>query len=160
VEVLDHVIETREAEAAVLWRDPDVPLPPLHPAVIARLNEDTLRQHHRELAAGLALDVHCHVFTPTSFFRLLERLIEFGMFDYRVRAFFPTLPAELEFFVSLQKMPAQMPAAERRAVQLASIPPPSAHDVPVRRGSTSTVSVRAAARLLLSALHSRCRRGA
>jgi hypothetical protein len=159
VEVLDHVTETTAADTAALWRDREVPLPPLHPGIIASLNDDTLRHYHRELADGLGLDVHCHVFTPTSFFRILHRLIEFGVFDYRVVAFFPTPPGELEFFVSLQRMPGEMLAAQRREAQLASIPPASAHDHPTASDAAPGISGRTAARLFLAALRRRYRRG-
>jgi hypothetical protein len=46
-------------------------------------------------------DAHCWVFTPASLLRLMEEIAVLGLFPYRVEAFFPTEPGELEFQVRL-----------------------------------------------------------
>tara|TARA_B100001123_G_C15238897_1_gene998286 strand:+ start:392 stop:1486 length:1095 start_codon:yes stop_codon:yes gene_type:complete len=48
-------------------------------------------------------DVHVSIFTPWSFFRILEHLIENEMFLPEVALFRDTEPYEIEFFVALKK---------------------------------------------------------
>ena len=50
------------------------------------------------------IDIHCHVFTPASFLRLVAELTDLGLIDYEVAAFTPTPRNALEFYVSLRKI--------------------------------------------------------
>lgn len=50
------------------------------------------------------VDVHCHVFTPTSFVSLFGALSRLGLSDFDVASWCPTQPNTLEFFVSLRKV--------------------------------------------------------
>ena len=67
------------------------------------------------------IDVHCHVFTPTSFLQLIEQLMKLGLLDYEIAAYFPTEPNQIEFYVSLRKPEGVGSPAERRQRQLASV---------------------------------------
>jgi hypothetical protein len=71
---------------------------------------------------GEYLDVHCTVFTPSSFLDIFARLAALGLIDFRIAAFHPSVWGTIEFRVVLEKLPTSMPADERRATQLASIP--------------------------------------
>ncbi|MGQ0615799.1 MAG: methyltransferase domain-containing protein [Acidimicrobiia bacterium] len=72
------------------------------------------------------VDVHCWVFTPTSFLEVLEKLMELGLLRFRVLAAHDTEPGGDEFYVSLQRLPDGGTDAERREEQLASLPPRAA----------------------------------
>jgi predicted SAM-dependent methyltransferase len=50
------------------------------------------------------VDVHCHIFTPTSFRAIVEVLSRLGLVDFDVVFELPTQPNTLEFFVSLEKV--------------------------------------------------------
>ncbi len=77
----------------------------------------------REAAASDAYhDVHCWVFTPASFFRLLAGLSEIGLIDFEVAAFFDTGFGEAEFFVALRKLPEELPPEEKHRAFMASLP--------------------------------------
>lgn len=65
-------------------------------------------------------DVHCWVFTPTSFFALLKTLIQAGLFDFQVVQFYGTTGCE--FYVSLAAMDLTKDSADRQAIQLESLP--------------------------------------
>lgn len=78
---------------------------------------------------GEYVDGHCQVFTPTSFLDIYGRLVKLGLIDYRITDFHPSVWGTIEFRVVLEKLPDAMPADERRAAQLASIP--SSIDDPV-----------------------------
>lgn len=69
------------------------------------------------------LDVHCWVFTPTSFLDVLRQLMELGLLPFRVLAVHATEPGGDEFYVSLQLLGDGGTADERRRLQLASLPP-------------------------------------
>jgi hypothetical protein len=71
---------------------------------------------------GEYVDGHCQVFTPASFLDVYARLVGLGLIDYRIAAFHPSVWGTIEFRVVLEKLPAAMPADERRAIQLDSIP--------------------------------------
>jgi SAM-dependent methyltransferase len=65
------------------------------------------------------VDCHCSVFTPQSFVAILRELIQQGLFDYKVGHFVKTQPYELEFYVSLIKLPSK---SKDKKAQLASLP--------------------------------------
>ncbi len=64
-------------------------------------------------------DVHCWVFTPASFLRLMESLIELDLFAFLVDRFFPT--AGHEFFVSLKALDVSDEPGRGRAAQFESL---------------------------------------
>jgi hypothetical protein len=72
-----------------------------------------------------ALEVHCTVFTDASFLDLLGRLFVLDLVPaYEVAAFHPVEPGSVEFHISLRRLPDDIDPEERRARQLASLPPP------------------------------------
>jgi len=67
------------------------------------------------------IDAHCWVFTPQSFFDLLESLIKLELFDFKVEQFYET--DGCEFYVSLKALDlSAMDVGDRQALQLASLP--------------------------------------
>lgn len=70
---------------------------------------------------GSYVDAHCWVFTPHSFFELLQALIQLNLFDFKVASFHST--EGCEFFVSLQAL-ARADSSERDELhlQLQSLP--------------------------------------
>lgn len=76
----------------------------------------------RSDVAGEYVDSHCWVFTPTSFLRLYQRLVNLDLIDYRIAEFEPSQPGTIEFRVVLERLPAALSEGDRRARQLASIP--------------------------------------
>jgi SAM-dependent methyltransferase len=75
---------------------------------------------HRD--TGEYIDGHCQVFTPASFLDVYAHLVALDLIDYRIATFVPSAPGTIEFRVVLEKLPADRAPAERRAIQLASIP--------------------------------------
>lgn len=67
------------------------------------------------------VDVHCHVFTPELFLRLIEKLARLDLIDYEVAAFHPTELNDFEFYVSLRLLDASLGRDALRSVQLASV---------------------------------------
>jgi hypothetical protein len=67
------------------------------------------------------VDVHCHVFTPDSFLRLVEKLARLDLIDYEVAASFPTPRDNFEFYVSLRLLDASAGRESLQRAQLASI---------------------------------------
>lgn len=73
------------------------------------------------LGSGQFVDVHCHVFTPSSFLDILEKLARLRLLDFEVSRVFPTEYDTLEFHVSLRKLDPGLAPGERRDRQLSSI---------------------------------------
>ena len=82
------------------------------------------------------IDIHCHVFTPTSFVHLLAQMMNLELMDFEVASFLSTPRDQLEFFVSLQKS-TELSPERRRERQLASIPE-DIDEIPATTGATST----------------------
>lgn len=71
--------------------------------------------------SGEFVDVHCHVFTPSSFLDILEKLVRLGLLDFEVASVFPTEYDTLEFHLSLRKVDPSTAPEEVRRRQLSSI---------------------------------------
>ncbi|OYT93150.1 MAG: methyltransferase [Burkholderiales bacterium PBB3] len=127
-EVLDHfdsvVAVPGQVTAQTLWRDNPDPhhVPHAHPGIIDRLGEDGLRHYFNLVNGGLYMDVHVHVFTPDSLMRILARLACVGMLNFRVAHFFPTAQDDMEFFVSLERLPDGLSSEQRQEDILKSLP--------------------------------------
>jgi predicted SAM-dependent methyltransferase len=97
------------------------------------VNEQELRpmhSHHQTWAitqqvmqTGAYRDVHCWVFTPQSFFQILQILISLDLCNFQVAQVYPRQGCE--FYVSLQAIEPGKPGV--RAEQLASLPPMELH---------------------------------
>ena len=99
---------------------------------------DLCRKHQR---TGEYIDGHCQVFTPASFLDVYARLVALDLIDYEIAEFHPSVPGTIEFRVTLTTLGASIPADERRARQLASlpafrdtVPPPSVNARPPGEG--------------------------
>ncbi|RYZ31872.1 MAG: class I SAM-dependent methyltransferase, partial [Myxococcaceae bacterium] len=64
--------------------------------------ENALRKSQEALASTSYTDVHCWVFTPSSFLEAAAALAELGMFPFQLADFSSTPRGDLEFFVSLR----------------------------------------------------------
>ena len=112
-------VSTAQLWAGTIARD-DVPL--LHPDLIPDLSDEDTRYYFQILNHGQHyMDVHCHVYTPESFVRLLKRLAGVNLLGFRVRSFFETRLNENEFFLTLEKLPPELQGPERRNAILQSI---------------------------------------
>ena len=109
--------------------------------------------HARE--SGDYVDVHNNIFTPASFLDVYERLARLGLMDYRIARFFPTERWELEFFVTLERLPRACAPAGCLALQLESIPriwerpPADAPDGPFRASEQEERVLRIKRRMVL-----------
>jgi len=84
--------------------------------------KEAWRLAQRSLFEDQYVDAHCWVFTPQSFFDLLESLINLELFDFKVEQFYET--AGCEFYVSLKALNlSAMDVGDRQAFQIASLPP-------------------------------------
>ncbi len=88
--------------------------------------------------SGEYIDGHCQVFTPRSFLAVYEKLVALDLVDFAIAEFHPSQPGTIEFRVVFEKVSPELPAAERRSAQLASIP---TFDDPVPRPSALASSV-------------------
>jgi SAM-dependent methyltransferase len=68
------------------------------------------------------VDAHCWVFTPASFVSLLRDLAGLDLLAFRVVEFFSTAPGEIDFFVTLERLPDGLTPAERLRLQRESLP--------------------------------------
>lgn len=97
--VLEYVLNVSKIDSAKAWR--------------GRIDEARLERHHTiELAVDAARqvldkgayhDVHCWVFSPLSFAKLMEALAESGQLGFKCSDFYDTEFDTIEFFVGLQK---------------------------------------------------------
>ncbi len=97
-------------------------MPSRHPSLIEDLGIDGLRNYFNMIEGGHYMDVHVQVLTPDSFVTILKRLADVGLLDFRVAAFYPTVTNDMEFFVSLEKLPIAMDAVSRRDTIRKSLP--------------------------------------
>jgi SAM-dependent methyltransferase len=124
---IDHFGEIADGSAtgtAALWGGrlafDDVPL--AHGDFFESLGEAGLREQHESFRRGEYIDTHCTVFTPYSFLRIVDVLARLGLFDFRVADFHETEKNELEFYVTLEKLPPDLGVADRRRAIVDSLP--------------------------------------
>lgn len=111
VQILDYLSNVVNLDGNITWGaniDPRDLRHQWHP-------REALRIAVEKLDSGEYLDVHCSVFTPTSFCHLLRELSVFGLFNFYVADFHDSVGHE--FFVQLQK-----PETFEWSEQMASIP--------------------------------------
>lgn len=58
----------------------------------------------KALLSGEFIDIHCHVFTPSSLLEIIEELSHLGLLPFEVASFHPTARDDLEFFLSLRAL--------------------------------------------------------
>jgi SAM-dependent methyltransferase len=98
IAILDHLLNTAHVDCAEAWRKPPDPqkLEPIHSFAQA------LDCAQGELDSSVYHDVHCWVFTPSSFVDLLEEMSRHDLLRLSCERLTPTDPNQLEFFVSLR----------------------------------------------------------
>ena len=125
---VDHIGEVAAVPGALstadLWQGTasfsQIPL--AHPDLLENLGESGLRAHFDALRNGTYHNVHCSVFTPFSFVRIVAMLARLGMLEYRVASFQETPVNDIEFFVTLEKLPASLDLAARVKIIVDSLP--------------------------------------
>jgi hypothetical protein len=109
-QIFENFTMTVRADAATLWKTADVASLQLRSEANPR---DYLQVCVDARADDTYIDSHCWVLTPASFLELMGRLAELGLLDFEVAAFTDTMENDLEFFVSLRKLPACLSADEK-----------------------------------------------
>ncbi len=97
--ILDHVLNVRVVDTSAAWAGP--------------LDEEALQRHHPfelaidtardALVTGKYHDVHCWVFTPLSFARLMRQCAQHDLLDLACHRFEDTLHGTLEFTAFLKQ---------------------------------------------------------
>ena len=96
-QIFDHLASAVSLEGRIAWAekvDETATFVHCHSLAIAR---DVAKSAFESNAYH---DVHCWVFTPVSFFKLLEELAELGLLRFEIAQFYGTVGCE--FFVSLR----------------------------------------------------------
>lgn len=83
-------------------------------------NQDALKYSHEVHKEGVYHDVHVSIFTPLSFFSIIERLIHTELFSAEISGFWDTEVNDIEFFVCLKKPDCNQKSAKEKC--LSSIP--------------------------------------
>jgi len=104
------------------------------------------------------VDIHCQVFTPTSFLDIFETLVKLDLVNFEIGAFFDTRVNTFEFHVSLRKVEVDQERSQIRAQQNASVR--AARKViaaapPLTNGSITNGAVGGSSGLELSGLEKR-----
>lgn len=112
-QVLDHFVHKVEVpeqcSISSLWDEPlrRVHVARSHPLLLQELGLHGIRKHFDAIQAGEYIDTHCSVFTPDSFCNLMSQIAALNATNFKIKRFFPTLPNEQEFLVTLEKRPAE-----------------------------------------------------
>lgn len=110
----DAALRLREPNVVALWNGRD-------PRAFERIGDDPASAAYQlslnQQDSGGDITVQAHVFTDQSFVDLLTDLAEMGLLDFAVAEFMPTKRFDVEFFVTLQKLPSWLTAEARRRRQ-------------------------------------------
>ena len=113
-QVFDHLASAVARQGAIAWSgEVDE-----HELVNIHTEAEAWKITHQAFLDDTYRDTHCWVFTPASFFKLLETLIHLNLFDFKVIKLYET--EGYEFYVSLEALDSQ-PSA-RVETQLESLP--------------------------------------
>jgi len=105
--IIDHILNVRrDVHAGELWNGMKSLGSQAHTLA------DAISTAQDAIANGTYHDVHCWVFTPTSFARICGQLAESGLLQMACVNFFDTARNELEFQVHLQRCPDRKRAVE------------------------------------------------
>ncbi len=99
--IMDHFANVVQADCYSLWRDSGIAagLPFLH-------TPDFLSLAAEHYAQGRYIDVHCWVFTPSSFFEIMDRATRETDLKFDLEYFLSTPVNDLEFYVRLTRVSA------------------------------------------------------
>jgi len=114
-QIFDHVASAVKWNDKIAWGVPPVEaeLVPVHSPLAA------LKRAQSSLLEGTYWDVHCWVFTETSFLDLFKALVELNLIEYRIAQFYGT--EGCEFFVSLEALDLSLSTYDRRLLQFKSL---------------------------------------
>ncbi|MDP9075751.1 MAG: class I SAM-dependent methyltransferase [Actinomycetota bacterium] len=119
-QIFDHESNfAGEVDTAALWAGMD-------PTPLRRSDVDSPERHalQRCLAqrdTGAYVDVHCSTFTPQSFVRILTGLAELDWLSFGVDELYYTETGSFEFFVTLRRLPRDIPRTQRLDLQRGSL---------------------------------------
>lgn len=115
--VFDHFSTAVDATAAELWRG-DIPTR----AAVIHGNAYAWEQVQAAAHSRAYVDCHVWLFTPGTFVDQLRTLGELGLLDLTLADVTPTAAGELEFFVSLRRVPRGLDPEARRVAVLSGFP--------------------------------------
>ena len=123
--VFDHYSSAVSVTPVEAWTDgPPGPDAAIHDLDFARA------MLHRSVEEGEYVDSHVWLFTPRSLIQQLSVLAELGHLDFTVDAVIATDVNDMEFFVTLQRVPRAADETARRALFAGGFPPPIENDRP------------------------------
>jgi SAM-dependent methyltransferase len=96
--VLDHGLNYREIDAAVVWRN-GLDRGELNPMLV---RPEIVQMAREVLEQGTYRDVHCWVFTPRSLGELFTQLCELGLLGFACEQFEDTEYGEFEFMLTVR----------------------------------------------------------
>jgi SAM-dependent methyltransferase len=97
--IMDHFVHVSHANTHALWDDYSVAD---HSSRVH--GPEFLDLAYRQYGEGKYVDVHCWVFTPWHFLRIVGRMVEEMGLPFDLRFFLPTPRHDLEFYVQLEKV--------------------------------------------------------
>jgi SAM-dependent methyltransferase len=115
--VFDHFSSAVDVSAEDLWRG-DVPTR----ACVIHGNAYAWERVQAAVATRAYVDCHVWLFTPGTFVDQLRTLGEIGLLDLTLADLTPAAVGELEFFVSLQRVPRGLDADAHRVAVLSGFP--------------------------------------
>jgi hypothetical protein len=128
--IFDHYMGAVSISASDAWRGEALDLKPIHGL------EYTRNQLRRSLEDSEYIDCHVWLFTPTSFVAQLRLLAEMGLHDFVIASMEATAVDDMEFYVTLRRLPRQLSATERDTSRGAGFPPVT-ESKPVATGNGS-----------------------
>jgi SAM-dependent methyltransferase len=99
--VYDFAVEGRVIKAEAVWEEPLRDWSK-RPRIYSL--DGAYAMCMKNMSPGEYVDCHCHVFTPSSFIKILRELIKLNLFDFAVESFHDTNDQNIEFYVSLRKI--------------------------------------------------------
>jgi SAM-dependent methyltransferase len=118
--IFDHYTSAVSISAADAWRGHAQDLRPIHGLDYARA------QLRRSLEDGQYVDCHVWLFTPVSFIDQMRLLAELDLLPFVIDSMAVTAVDDMEFHVTLRRLPRQLPAEERKARLADGFPPVTA----------------------------------
>jgi SAM-dependent methyltransferase len=121
--ILDFFLAARRVDLKEAWKGPlDVSKLERH-----QTDENALKMARLALETGSYHDVHCWVFTPVSFARLMVKLGELELLSFGCQDMTTTLENQLEFYVIMSPEPSRQRVVEtwKRASDLLARSPPA-----------------------------------
>jgi SAM-dependent methyltransferase len=109
-----HTKAIMPADALLLWSGQVDYTGMVRPGDLAREALDACLSLRED---GPHADVHCSVFTPTSFVDVIEGLAELGLVEFAIAELVPTKPNTVEFYVRLERLDPDASEDERRRVR-------------------------------------------